>query len=135
MGIQLRKVRQLCGAWVLRTAQGGGDASRIFSAGRVCKRVRLPKFVHKKAGGTVFIFPKIAIRDVSLVYKLVPREQSLCAEAARDFRSQISNTGEEDIDLGNRDKGITRCTSRKELLLDFMEDDGDRDWTGRRQSV
>lgn len=59
-------------------------------------------------------------------------ERELRAEVPRDLCNLILNTGEEEIDFWNRDRGTSSFKSIERLLLDFKEDRGGRACTGRK---
>lgn len=47
--------------------------------------------------------------------------------------SPILNAGEENIDNPNRERGTVRNMSTKNLLINYLEDDGNQFWQEREE--
>lgn len=108
MGVQLRNDGQARGVWILRSARGEGKALGIKMLEGLADACNFSSLLFKKLGAP---FPGQTLKDMlKLVYRLLRDKRSLRAEGTCYLCNPIFHTGEEDIALQNRDKGIARCT-------------------------
>lgn len=76
MGLLHRKDGQLCGGLISPNAPCGSEASGIFSAAMLCRRVWLPQRACRKARGATFAPPRIVGRAVFVHVQLISRGAS-----------------------------------------------------------
>lgn len=97
MTLQLCKGGQLCGCWILRSAQGRGEAPEVLGGERVYRCVHLPGMSFGKLGAPL-PYPCDSMAELYMfVYKSFRGQRAMHTDDDREEWSQTFKAGEEKL--------------------------------------
>lgn len=120
--LQICKYGQLCGNWILQSVWRGGDESRIFAAGRVCRGVWIIQLVLREAWDVEFV----SSRNVGKV--VYARVQLVCGGASNTlwrFSGSLDRSFQQwwrNIDKLHKNREISGYTLTKKPLLIILKE-------------